>query len=204
MTGEFDQSHLGPGAVETYIPVDTLVHDWQDSGAYSKVIKGGTAADQIVGTDGNDYIDGGSGIDRMEGGKGDDTYVAGSRLDVVVEREGEGRDTVLLWDIKYSLAANVENLVIKTTAGAAVTDNGLDNILTGGAGIDTFVFIADHGHDLIKGFQLGQDHLMLDVSVKLTDLKVAQTTTGDLVIQHGTESITLLGVDPHSDLAGLF
>jgi Ca2+-binding RTX toxin-like protein len=204
MTGEFDQSHLGPGAVETYIPVDTLVHDWQDSGAYSKVFKGGTAADQMVGTDGNDYIDGGSGIDRMEGGKGDDTYVAGSRLDVVVERPGEGRDTVLLWDVKYSLAANVENLVIKTTAGATVTDNGLDNILTGGAGTDTFVFIAGHGHDLIKGFQLGQDHLMLDLSVKLTDLKVAQTTTGDLVIQHGAESITLLGVDPHSDLAGLF
>jgi hypothetical protein len=45
---------------------------------------------------------------------------------------------------------------------------------------------------------------MLDLSVKLTDLKVAQTTTGDLVIQHGAESITLLGVDPHSDLAGLF
>jgi hypothetical protein len=95
--------------------------------------------------------------------------------------------------------------VIKTAAGAMVTDNGLDNIPTGGAGIDTFVFIADHGHDLIKGFQIGQDHLVLDVSVKLmTDLKVAQTTTGDLVIQHGAESITLLGVDPHSDLTGLF
>jgi Ca2+-binding RTX toxin-like protein len=204
LTGEFDQSHLGPSAVEYYIPVDVSIHDWQDSGAYSKVFKGGTAADQIVGTTGNDYIDGSSGIDRMEGGMGDDTYVAGSRLDVVVEKPGEGRDTVLLWDTKYVLPADVENLVIRTSAGATVTDNGLDNILTSGAGQDTFIFAASHGHDLIKGFQIGQDHIILDASVKLTDLRVAQTTAGDLVIQHGSESITLLGVDPHSDLTGIF
>jgi serralysin len=152
----------------------------------------------------NDYIDGGAGIDKMEGRKGDDTYVVGSKLDMVVELPGEGRDTVILWDIKYALPANVENLVIKTSAGAIVTDNGLDNILTSGAGNDTFVFTANHGHDLIKSFQIGQDHIKLDASVKLEDLKVAQTTEGDMVIQHGSESITLLGVDPHSGPTGLF
>jgi Ca2+-binding RTX toxin-like protein len=111
---------------------------------------------------------------------------------------------VLLWDITYVLPANVENLVIKTGAGATVTDNGLDNILTGGAGSDTFVFTASHGHDLIRGFQIGQDHIKLDASVILADLKVAQTPAGDLVMQHGTQSITLLGVDPHSDVTGFF
>ena len=40
LTGEFDQSHLGPSAVKSYIPVDTSVHDWQDSGAYSKSLQG--------------------------------------------------------------------------------------------------------------------------------------------------------------------
>ena len=140
----------------------------------------------------------------MEGGKGDDIYVVGSKLDVVIQKPGEGRDTVFLWDNKYTLPDNVENLVIKAAAGATVIDNGLDNILTAGSGKDTFVFTANHGHDLIKGFQIGQDHIVLDSSVKLADLKVAQTTGGDLVIQHGSQSITLLGVDPHSDLTNVF
>ena len=168
------------------------------------MFKGGAAADNLVGSSENDYIDGGSGIDRMAGGKGDDMYVVGSKYDVVTEKPGEGRDTVFLWDHKYTVPENVENLVIKTAAGATVTDNGLDNVLTGGAGKDTFVFTANHGHDLVKGFQVGQDHLMLDLSVKLADLKVAQTTGGDIVIQHGGQSITLLGVDPHSDLSTFF
>ena len=46
--------------------------------------------------------------------------------------------------------------------------------------------------------------MMLDSSVKPADLKVAQTTDGDIVIQHGGQSITLLGVDPHSDLSTFF
>jgi Ca2+-binding RTX toxin-like protein len=204
LTGDFDHSQLGPSAVKGYIPIDKSVHDWQDSAAYGRVFKGGAGADHLVGSSGNDYIDGGSGIDRMEGGKGDDIYVVGSRLDMVIEKPGEGRDTVFLWDTKYTLPDNVENLVIKTVAGATVTDNGLDNVVTGGAGKDTFVFAASHGHDLIKGFQIGQDHIVLDSSVKLADLKVAQTTGGDLVIQHGSQSITLLGVDPHSDLSSVF
>jgi Ca2+-binding RTX toxin-like protein len=204
LTGDFDQSHLGPDAVKYYVPVDTSVHDWQDSAAYIRVFKGGAAADNLVGSSENDYIDGGSGIDRMAGGKGDDMYVVGSKYDVVTEKPGEGRDTVFLWDTKYTLPENIENLVIKTAAGATVTDNGLDNVLTGGASKDTFVFTANHGHDLVKGFQVGQDHLMLDSSVKLADLKVAQTTGGDIVIQHGGQSITLLGVDPHSDLSTFF
>lgn len=204
LTGEFDQSHLGPAAVQSYIPVDISIHDWQDSGGALKTFKGGTGADYIVGTTGNDYIDGGAGVDKMEGGKGDDTYVVSSKMDLVLEKLGEGHDTVLLWDTTYVLSANLENLVIKTGAGATVTDNGLDNILTGGAGKDTFAFTASHGHDLIRGFQVGQDHIVLDTSVKLTDLKVAQTAAGDMVIQHGTGSITLLGIDPHSDLMGFF
>jgi Ca2+-binding RTX toxin-like protein len=203
-TGEFDQSNLGPAAVKSYIPIDASIHDWQDSGSAVKTFKGGTAADTIVGTSGNDYIDGGAGIDRMEGGKGDDTYVVGSKMDGVIEKAGEGHDTVILWDISYVLPADVENIVIRKSTGATVTDNALDNILTGGAGADTFVFTANHGHDLIKGFQICQDHIKLDISVKLEDLKVAQTTEGDMVIQHGSESITLLGVDPHSGLTGLF
>ena len=190
--------------MKSYIPIDASIHDWQDSGSAVKTFKGGAAADTIVGTSGNDYIDGGAGIDRMEGGKGDDTYVVGSKMDVVIEKPGEGHDTVILYDISYVLPADVENIVIKKSTGATVTDNALDNILTGGAGADTFVFTANHGHDLIKGFQIGQDHIKLDMSVKLEDLKVAQTTGGDLVIEHGSESITLLGVDPHSGLTGLF
>jgi hypothetical protein len=115
----------------------------------------------------------------------------------VVEGSGGGRDTVLLWTDEYKLPANVENLVIVTPGGATVTDNGLDNVLTAGAGGDTFIFTG--GHDLVRGFKVGIDHIDMDAA----GVTIARTAADDMVIEHGTASVTLLGVDYHTSLAGV-
>ncbi|WP_342241092.1 calcium-binding protein [Inquilinus sp. OTU3971] len=119
-------------------------------------ILGSAAADQIYGqagddtlygAAGNDWLNGGLGSDLMVGGLGDDVYYVATAGDGVVERAGEGTDSVLAW-VSYQLAANVEHLTLSGTADLSGAGNALNNtilgnvgnnVLNGGAGSDTLV-----------------------------------------------------------------
>ena len=57
-------------------------------------------------------------------------------LDKVVEKAGEGTDTIKAWVDSYTLPTNVENLIGMKSTGMALTGNGLMNIIKGGAGND--------------------------------------------------------------------
>ncbi|MCC2972635.1 VCBS domain-containing protein [Massilia sp. IC2-476] len=123
---------------------------------------GNALANAITGNAGNNLIDGGAGIDTMSGGAGDDTYIVDATADVINEAAGAGIDTARA-SASYTLAANVEHLVLTGSAAINGTGNALDNeitgneaanVLAGGAGKDSIV--AGGGNDSIDG-GLGAD-----------------------------------------------
>ena len=95
----------------------------------------------------------------MLGGAGNDTYFVDNAGDLVFENADEGTDVVLS-TVDYTLAANVEALVLQGAGNLSGTGNALANSifgnigantidggagvdrLTGDAGNDTFVFHA--------------------------------------------------------------
>ena len=98
---------------------------------------GMNGADTLIGGGGNDLLTGGAGHDSMQGGLGDDFYVVNTTSDVVTEASGAGIDTVFT-DVTYTLAANVENLILSQSDILGVGDpalngtgNSLANRLTG-------------------------------------------------------------------------
>ncbi len=101
----------------------------------------------ITGTDGDNILDGGAGIDNLAAGVGNDVYIVDNTADTIVENAGEGTDTVLS-SADYTLSGNIENLTLTGIADIKGTGNVLDNtitgnsginVLTGGAGNDTYI-----------------------------------------------------------------
>ncbi len=113
-------------------------------------LTGGAGNDWLEGGSGNDTLSGGLGNDTMIGGDGSDLYYVDNAGDLVSESNADlatgGSDTVYSTLSAYTLTANVENLRLLATGTANGTGNSLnntlyagagDNVLDGGAGIDT-------------------------------------------------------------------
>ena len=104
----------------------------------------------------NDTMDGSIGDDLMIGGFGDDTYWVTESGDKVVELANQGSDTVRT-TIDYTMAANVENLSIESTAtkgtGNAsnnkIDGNVLNNTILGLGGNDSLTGLT--GNDTLDG-----------------------------------------------------
>lgn len=114
--------------------------------ALDNILIGNSAANSLTGGDGNDTLDGSTGIDTLIGGLGNDTYVVDVATDIVTEAASAGTDTVQSSATTYTLATNVENLMLMGSGainGTGNTQNNLiignssANILDGGTGIDT-------------------------------------------------------------------
>jgi len=116
-------------------------------GDFGDRLSGGDGDDVQYGFDGNDRLDGGAGWDRLEGGAGDDYYIidatarphigGGLFPDIVVERAGEGYDTILAIDSSVDIyESHVERVLIATIGmpsswsdGLTIRSNSLDNII---------------------------------------------------------------------------
>ncbi|MDD1609449.1 MAG: calcium-binding protein, partial [Methylococcaceae bacterium] len=121
----------------------------------------------------NNVLIGGSGVDTMTGGLRNDSYAVSDSSDVVIENAGEGSDTVSSRASSYTLAANVENLILTGSAAINGTGNALNNQLTGNSANN--VLIGGSGVDTMTG-GLGND-------------SYAVSDSSDVVIENASEGI---------------
>ncbi|MDP2834306.1 MAG: calcium-binding protein [Pseudomonadota bacterium] len=128
---------------------------------------GGAGNDTLVGGLGDDYLDGGAGADIMEGGAGNDTYIVNSVNDSILERAGEGYDTVVS-SANTLLNTGIEELRLAEGLDIHGTGNALDNrilgnsrnnILDGVTGAD--ILIGGAGDDIYYVDNLGDQTVEL-------------------------------------------
>jgi Ca2+-binding RTX toxin-like protein len=131
---------------------------------------GNGGANALTGNSGNNLLNGGAGADTMSGGAGNDTYFMDDPGDLVIESANAGTDAVFA-TVTYTLADNVETLVLQGSGNLDGTGNTLANklygntgdntldggaaadVLTGAAGNDTFLFHAGEANgDIVLDF----------------------------------------------------
>ncbi|MGV3490519.1 MAG: calcium-binding protein [Devosia sp.] len=123
-----------------------------------QTVWGGTGDDTLISYFGDDHLIGGLGNDRLvsaqgtdilDGGLGDDTYVVyRDTADTIID--AGGIDTIEA-KTSWSLMDNpeIENLVFSSAGNWLGQGNGLDNIITAGAGNNRL--FGDAGNDTLSG-----------------------------------------------------
>ncbi|MGO8069770.1 M10 family metallopeptidase C-terminal domain-containing protein, partial [Rhizobium leguminosarum] len=136
---------LAAYSIAALVNVENLTY----TGSASFTGTGNALANTITGGASHDTLNGGAGADSLIGGAGDDTYIVDNAGDSVAENAAAGTDTVKTVLASYTLGSDVENLTYIGTVAFAGTGNDLDNVITGGAAIDTLSGGA--GNDTLNG-----------------------------------------------------
>lgn len=106
----------------------------------------------IFGNDGNNIIDGGAGADILLAGYGDDIYYIDSWMDLAIESEDQGNDSLYVTaDLGGGLylQEHIENITVLTNANTTIYGSISDSNFNGNSGDD--VFYGDAGNDVLRG-----------------------------------------------------
>ncbi len=163
------------------------------SAAVENLTLTGTSALRGTGNALNNVLTGNSAVNTLTGGLGDDTYVV-TTGDITTEAANAGTDTVLS-SATWTLATNLENVVLTGTGNINATGNTVANVLTGNpgnnaingaAGADTMIggagndtYTVDNALDVITEFAgEGTDAVSSGVSYTLSANVENLTLTG--------------------------
>ena len=144
-----------PTPTPTPTPTTQKLFELAVGPATTKTILGTSGKDVINGTSGNDYIDSWGGSDTMSGGAGGDTYEIYSSSAVIKELLNAGIDTAISGAKSFTLAANVENLILFGNGGVAGngtqtgTGNSLNNLMISNSTTSAFTLKGMGGNDQI-------------------------------------------------------
>ncbi|WP_281422433.1 RTX toxin, partial [Rhizobium leguminosarum] len=191
------------------------------TGSASFTGTGNALANMITGGAFNDTLNGGAGADSLIGGLGDDIYIVDNAGDSVAENTGAGTDTVRTTLASYTLGSDVENLTYIGTGTFAGTGNTLNNILTGGAGVDTLsggvgndTYVIGAGDVVIENADEGIDTVQTNLAAYTLGNNVENlTSTGtaaftgsgnalDNVLKGGVAADKLMGAGGNDTLIG--
>jgi Ca2+-binding RTX toxin-like protein len=113
-------------------------------------------ADTLLGEAGNDTLQGGLDADSMAGGPDNDLYFVDDPGDVVLELANQGTADTVRATRSYTLASNVERLILNGGAAIDGTGNQAANILTGNGAANALAGLG--ANDTLRG-QEGADTL---------------------------------------------
>ena len=148
----------------------SIFHNVFTGGAGQDTLRGNRGDDTLIGGDGDDTLEGGLHSDILQGGAGNDTIDGGDGIDTV---SYAGESSYVHVDLNAEFATvdrnpnntflideedeivGVEN-VTAGDGGSTVYASSVDNVLTGGAGMDTFWGYG--GADTMNG-NAGEDFL---------------------------------------------
>jgi Ca2+-binding RTX toxin-like protein len=143
---------------ENYVLTARNIENIEARGTAAINLTGNALDNTILGNRADNQINGGLGLDTLIGGAGNDTYFVNAPSDKVIERTGEGIDTVVTSD-DYSLAANVENLRATGTGSIFLQGNAADNLIVGNNAVN-FIY-SEGGADILEG-KGGDDNYYVD------------------------------------------
>jgi Ca2+-binding RTX toxin-like protein len=145
---------------------------------------GNSFSNTLLGNASGNILDGGAGIDSMAGGAGNDTYFVDNTADQVGESSGAGTDTVVATVTAYTLADNVEALILSGSV-ATGTGNSISNTITGNASNNTLD--GGEGSDTLIG-GLGNDYYIID---NAADVLVENSSEGTDSVHSNISTYTL-------------
>ena len=185
------QGRHGDAEGDTYVFIEIVF-----GSDYGDRLTGDFGDNLLLGWNGNDTLVGGAGADQLRGSEGVDTLsYAGSDAAVTVSLQSGSASG---GHARGDTFTSIENLEGSAHGDTLTGDNG-DNSLSGGAGSDTFIFLADNGTDNITDFTNGED--LIDLSAfslsgfeALTTSSSPDGVTVDLTA-HGGGTVLLEGFD---------